>query len=108
MACNTFICTILFGLSDSSRLTLFKDFIMKMIESEFQGKCKKKKNKPFPRLWPQLSFWLGYFDDFNRPNIIVQINVLHASYSVIGIQIIFNDKVMYTIYPMVYIVFTIA
>ena len=32
MACDTFICTILFGLLESSRITLFKDLVEKIIE----------------------------------------------------------------------------
>ena len=33
MACNTFICTILFGLLDSSKIRLFKDLLGKIFES---------------------------------------------------------------------------
>ena len=37
----------------------------------------------------------------DRPNRIVQMNILHVIYSVIGIQI-FGVKVVYAIYPRVY------
>ena len=40
-------------------------------------------------------------DDSNRPNSFVQINVLHAVYSVIFVQI-FDAKIVYAIYPRVY------
>ena len=32
MVCNTFICTILFGTLESSKLNLFKDLVGKIIE----------------------------------------------------------------------------
>ena len=34
MACNTFICTILFGLLESPKITLFKDLVGKIIEDK--------------------------------------------------------------------------
>ena len=34
MACSTFICTILFGLLESSKLILFKDLVVKIIEAK--------------------------------------------------------------------------
>ena len=34
MSCNTFICTILFGLLDSSKIILFKDIVEKIIEAK--------------------------------------------------------------------------
>ena len=34
MACNRFICTILFGLLESSKITLFKDLVGKIIEAK--------------------------------------------------------------------------
>ena len=38
MACNAFICTILFGLSESSKNTVFKHFIPEIIESRKSAK----------------------------------------------------------------------
>ena len=35
MACDTFICTILFGLLESSKMTLFNDLLEKIFEAEF-------------------------------------------------------------------------
>ena len=34
MTCNSFICTILFGLLESSKLVLFKDRVRKIIEAD--------------------------------------------------------------------------
>ena len=34
MTCNPFICTILFGLSELSKITLFKDLVGKIIEAK--------------------------------------------------------------------------
>ena len=34
MACNSVICTILFGLEESSKITLFKDQVGKLIEAK--------------------------------------------------------------------------
>ena len=42
MACNPFICTILFNLSESSKITLFKNVILEIIESKVKKKSKKK------------------------------------------------------------------
>ena len=42
MTCNTFICTTLFGLSTSSKMTLYKDLIEKIIETKVAEKSKKK------------------------------------------------------------------
>ena len=43
MTCNPFICTILVGLSESSRITLLKDFILEIIKFNVTEKAKKKK-----------------------------------------------------------------
>ena len=50
MTRNTSICTILFGLSKSSKITLFNDFILEIIEFKVTEKSKKKSR--FPLLWP--------------------------------------------------------
>ena len=42
MTCNTFICTILLGLLESSNITVSKDFIHEIIEFKVTEKCKKK------------------------------------------------------------------
>ena len=49
-ACNTFIGTILFGLLELSKITLFKDLVGKIIEVAESGFfCS------FPRLWSSLN-----------------------------------------------------
>ena len=45
--CNPLICTILFGLSESYEITLFKDFILEIIKVIVTEKSKKKH---FPQL----------------------------------------------------------
>ena len=53
IVCNSFIIIqILCGLSESSKKTLFKDFILVVIKFKVTG---KSKNSEFPRLWPQIS-----------------------------------------------------
>ena len=42
MACNIFICKILFGISESSKITLLKDFILELIKFKVTEKSKKK------------------------------------------------------------------
>ena len=63
IACNTFICTIRFGLSESSKITLFKDLIEKIIEA------KKSRNLPFFAFFRD--FELDYFQDkiFKKGNL---------------------------------------
>ena len=62
--------TILFGLSESSKIILYKYFILEIIETKVTEKCKKKH---FQWLWPQFSFRLRslnkvILDDSNRLN----------------------------------------
>ena len=85
MSCNTFICTILFNLSELSKITLFKDLVEKIIEA------KVAENGFFLHFFVTLTSIMSrikslnkvILDDFNRPNRIVQMNVLHVIYSVI-------------------------
>ena len=100
MTCNTFICTILIGLPESSKTAFFKDFIQEIIEFKVMGKSLKK---TFFATLASSIFTTRYLnkvilDDSNRPIMIVQINVLHVLYGVIVIEI-FDVKV---IYPRVY------
>ena len=44
MTCNPLICTILFDLSESSKIIVFKDFIMEIIEIKVTEKSKKKRD----------------------------------------------------------------
>ena len=37
MTYNPFVCTIVFGLSESSKITLFKDLVRKIIEAELKS-----------------------------------------------------------------------
>ena len=87
MSCNTFICTILFGLLESSKITVFKGLVKKIIEA----------------IVAENSFFLLFFvifvsiisrikslikvilDDFDRPNRIAKMNGLYAYFSVIVI-----------------------
>ena len=76
MTCNSFICTIIFGLLDSSKITLFKDFILEIIEAKSRKKAKKK---PFSATLASFIFPSRYLNkvnlkDSNRPNRIVQMN----------------------------------
>ena len=52
-------------------------------------------------IFPTRSLNKVVLDNYNRPNRIVQMNVLHVIYSVIVIEI-FDEKVVYEIYPRVY------
>ena len=47
-ASNPFIFTILLGLSESSKITLFKDFIFEIIYIKVTENCKKKAFIIFP------------------------------------------------------------
>ena len=94
ISCNTFICVILFGLLESSKIILFKDLAEKIIEAKiavfllffpwlrlqfFISKIKSSLNKVI----------LEYSVILNR---IVQINELHGIYV----------KIEYVICPRVY------
>ena len=81
--CNLFICTILFGLSESSKITLFKDFILEIIEFKVTGKCKRSTLASI--IFPTRPLNKVILDDSNIPNRIVQMNVLHVKYCVIAI-----------------------
>ena len=50
MACNLFICTIIFGLSESSKITLHRDFIQVIIKFKVTEKSKKKQFSAIFRL----------------------------------------------------------
>ena len=67
MAFNTLICIILFGLSESSKITLFRDFILEAIKF-------KEQIKPFSATltsnnFPSRSLNKVILDDSNKPNI---------------------------------------
>ena len=84
MAYNTIICTISFGLLESFKITLLEDIILKIIKFKVTEKSKKK---PFSAtlvsyIFPSGSLNKLILEDFNKPNRIVQINALHAIYSV--------------------------
>ena len=83
-----FICTILFGLSESSRITRFKDFILEIFEFKVTEKCKKKKAFSVTLasiIFPTRSLNKVFLDDSNKPNRIVQINNLCVLYRVLVI-----------------------
>ena len=82
MAYNAIICTISFGLLESFKITLLEDFILKIFKFKV---TEKSKIKPFSATWayiisPSKSLNKVFLD---RPNRIVQMNVLHAIYSYI-------------------------
>ena len=77
MIWDTFICTILFGLLEFSKITLFKDLLGKIIEV-------KVAENGFFCTFP-LNKVLLY--DYKWPNMIVQINGLHVFYSDVVINI---------------------
>ena len=85
MTCNPFICTILFGLSELSKITLFKDLVGKIIEA------KVAENGYFFALFPDsIIFWIKHLnkinlDDSYGPNKIVQINYFYVLYRHINI-----------------------
>ena len=103
MTFNPFICTIVFGISESSNITIFKDFILEIIEFKITEKSKKK---PFFATLASTIFSIRslnkvILDNSDRPNRIVQMNILCVLYSVIVIKV-FDVKVVYAIYPILY------
>ena len=84
MTQNIFICTIVFGLLESPKLTLFKDLVGKIIdarvaENDFVLLFSVTLNLIISRI---KSLNKVILNDYNRPNKTVQINVLHGLYSV--------------------------
>ena len=98
MACSTIICTILFALIESSKIILFKDLFRKIIEAKAMF-FSVTLNLNIARIQFLSKIIL---DDSDKPNRIVQMNGLHATYSYSHINV-YDVKVMYTIYPMIYI-----
>ena len=80
MACNTFICTILLGISKSYKINIFKYFTLEIIEFIFT------KIHLISIIFPtrSLNTIILVDSNSNRPNIMVQIIVLHGIYSVIA------------------------
>ena len=81
MVCNTFMCTILFGILELSKIISFKDFILEIIEFKVATLASI--------IFPTRSLNKAILDDFNRSRI-VKINVLHFMYSVIVVYAIFS------------------
>ena len=84
-AINLF-CTILFCLSESSKITLIKDFIQE--KNEFKVTVNNKTKKRFSAIlasiiFPLRSLNMVILDDSKRPNRIVQTKGVHALYNVI-------------------------
>ena len=52
--CITFICTIMFGLPESSKIILLKNLILELIK--FKVTEKRRKKSHFPTLWPQIAY----------------------------------------------------
>ena len=97
MTCNTFICSILFGLLESSKITLFKKLVGMIIEAkvaEISGFFLHFSVTLTSIISMIKSLNKVILDNSHRPNIIVQINFLHVIYSVIVIEI-FDVKVVY-------------
>ena len=85
MTCNTFICAILFGILESPKITLFKDLVKKIIKAKvaeiaFFLLFSVTLNSIISRI---NSLNKVILDDSGRPNMIVQMNRLHAIYSII-------------------------
>ena len=86
--------------TESSSITLFKDFYLEIIKV----KVKEKIKKTFSVILAWISFPtrslnnVRIIGDSDRPNRIVQMNILHFIYSVTVIWI-FDVKFMYSIYP---------
>ena len=82
-----FICTIPFVLSESSKITLFKGFILEIIEFKVTEKSKKKAFSATLAsiIFPIRSINQVILDNSNRSNKIVQMNVFHTIYCVIVI-----------------------
>ena len=86
MTCNKLICTILFGILKSCKITLFKDQLRKIFEA-------KVVEIFFVALFVTLNLIIYrikslskvILDDSDRPNRIVKISKLHVIYSVIVI-----------------------
>ena len=96
MTWNALICTILFGLSESLKITLFKDLIGKIIEAKVVAEnCFffVTLNSIISRI-KSLNKVILY--DSYGPNRIVQINVVHDIFSDIFIKIL-DAKVLYAI-----------
>ena len=81
MACNPFICTIVFGLLESSKI------ILEIIEFKVTEKSKKKSfSAPSSSvIFSIRSLNKVILDDSDRLNTSVQMNGLHVKYSVIVI-----------------------
>ena len=77
MTFNPFICTIL---SESFKILLFKDFIPEIIEFKVTEKSIEKQfSATFASIiFPTRSLNKVILGDSNRPNRIVQMNVLHV------------------------------
>ena len=99
MPCDPFICAILFSLLESFKITLVKCQHGKIIEAKVAENDFFVLCRDFELNYFQNKILLSkvILDDSDRSNSIVQINVLHAIYSVIIIQI-FDVKVVYEIH----------
>ena len=87
MTCSTFNCTILFGILESSKITLFNGIVGKIIEDKV---AENGYFLHFPVTLNSIISRIKYLnkvilDDSHILNRIVQINMLHAIYSVITI-----------------------
>ena len=79
------ICIFLFGLSESSKKTLFKGLIRKIIKAKVAEKCNffaLFRGFELDYLWDNF-FNLAFLVDSVRENWIVQMNGSYALYSVI-------------------------
>ena len=75
-----FICTILYGLLESFKIILLNDFIPEIIEIKVTG---KRKTTLVLIIFLTRSLNKVILEDSNRPNMIVQMNVLHVIYIVL-------------------------
>ena len=103
MTYNQFICTIVFHLSESLTIILFKDFILKINEVKVTKNSKKKSFYATLalKIFSIRSLNEVILDDSDRWKTIVQTNGLYVKYNVIIIET-FDVKVVYSIYHMIY------
>ena len=74
--CNPFICIIIFGLSESYKITLFKDFILEIIEFSYRKEQKKQSSAIFAWIiFASKSLVKVILGDSNRPNICITYNI---------------------------------
>ena len=78
MSCDPFICTILFGLTESAKIILMKDHDGKIIEAKVSENVFSVTLNSV--IFPTRYLYKTIIDDSDRPNRIVQKKGLHVSF----------------------------